>query len=131
MKFIAVQGCTFDVQPKVIGDGVWNGTPPTILSVPSIKCKAGSGIFKTPLMITFPPGCVNSSAAPTADPAIVPASIPTTASKNKADNLLVMLEGDSVDVTFKPLTTAVPPVVVPTTMVVSIKTAGQTKAKAT
>ena len=127
MTLIAVEGCTFDIQPVVPGQGVWNGAPPTVVALPSLKVKAeGKGVYKSPLaLLTAAASVTNPTALATIpDPLPYPVNITTTATKSKADGVLVMLEGDFIDQIFNPTTALGVPV--PTTMRISIKTAGQT-----
>ena len=85
-KFIAVQGCTLTTD---------NATAQaTIIDTPSMKVKAESkGVYKTPLTVQVV-GATQGNFAQTASSV---GNIESTAQKVKADNILVILEGDKTN----------------------------------
>jgi len=99
----------------------------TITSQPSLKVKAGQGVYKTTLMYTFAGGNA-SGFIPGSIATTAPASINSTAQKVKADGALVMLKGDfGVMTCTGTLTSGVPGTIAGP---VEINNAGQTKAQA-
>lgn len=118
-KFIAVQGCT------LITD---NATAQaTIIDTPSMKVKAESkGVYKTPLKVQVM-GATQGSFVQTA-PSI--GNIESTAQKVKAENILVILEGDKTNTPVQ--CPATDPNTGATTTIpvsVTVQQAGQTKVK--
>lgn len=101
-----------------------------ITSVPSIKVKAeGAGVFETPLTYTFSGGNATGY-IPGTVMTIVPQTIPSTAIKVKADNILVMLINDFGTMNAVGTLNPPPPGGTPNTPIVGlveISDAGQTK----
>ena len=86
MKYIAVQGCTLTT------DNVT--AQATIIDSPSVKVKAESnGVYKTPLTVQVV-GATQGNFAQTAPST---GTIESTAQKVKAENILVILEGDKTN----------------------------------
>ncbi|MDA0065078.1 hypothetical protein OFS07_02110 [Brachyspira hyodysenteriae] len=86
MKPVAVQGCT------LITDN--DTAQATIIDTPSIKVKAeGKGVYKTPLKVQVM-GATQGNFVQTA-PSV--GTIESTAQKVKAENILVILEGDKTN----------------------------------
>ena len=109
------------------GSTVTGGTF-TITSTPSVKVKAGgSGVYRGPLTFTFAGGSAPGLVAGSVTGA---GTINPTATKTKADGLLVIREGDSVLVTFTGTNSSPPPPTLNVAGTVEVASAGQTKAKA-
>ena len=86
MKYITVQGCTLTTDNAA--------AQATIIDSPSVKVKAGgNGVYKTPLKVQVA-GATQGNFAQTA-PSV--GNIESTAQKVKADNVLVILEGDKTN----------------------------------
>ena len=112
---IAVDGCTLELS---VGSGTLATTSP-----PSTKCLAeGKGIFKDPLAIL-----ISAVTAPNfTQTAPVAGTIPSTATKNKADGALVMLIDDvSGTITLAGVDSSSNPATLNVTVKISV--AGQTK----
>ena len=116
-KFIAVEGCTLTTD---------NATAQaTIIDSPSMKVKAGGKVvYKTPLKVQVA-GATQGNFVQTT-PSI--GAIESTAQKVKAENILVILEGDKTN------TPVQCPAIDPTTgattgipVTVTLQSAGQTK----
>ncbi|MEI0526051.1 hypothetical protein R4K54_09015 [Brachyspira murdochii] len=117
MKYIAVQGCTLTTD---------NATAQaTIIDSPSVKVKAGGkGVYKTPLKVQVA-GATQGSFTQTA-PSV--GNIESTAQKVKADNILVILEGDKTNMPVQCPATDPSTGATTTIMVtVTVQQAGQTK----
>ena len=124
LENVAVQGC---IASHSAGSTVTGGAF-TITSTPSTKVKAeNKGVLKTPLSVSFTGGTF---------PGLVPGTvfgtgiIASTVAKTKAENVLVMREGDTG--TFTGVGTLPPPAVGtgPATGPIEISSEGQTQAKA-
>lgn len=118
-KFIAVQGCTLTVD---------NSTAQAqIIDTPSMKVKAeNKGVYKTPLKVQV----TAASQGSFIQTAPMVGNIVSTAQKIKAENILVILEGD------KTASPVMCPASDPSTgasmtipVTVTIQQAGQTKVK--
>lgn len=124
---IAVDGATlFQDDPLV----VCTITP---VGIPSITCKAeGKGMLKDGYNITVSAITYPSAGATIPDPAVYPAAFITGATKVKADDTLVLLEGDTTaTISAAPLIPASPsPTPYPITFKIEITVAGQIKVKA-
>jgi len=88
LELIAVQGMTFKfVNPAHSG-------VVTVTGAPSIKVKAGSGVYKDKLTIAISAGTDGTVVNATGS-----GNIPATAAKTKADGSLVLRKGDqSIDI---------------------------------
>lgn len=122
-KLVAVDGCTFKFTDA---SGAPANAMITVTAQPSQKSKAeGKGVYKIPL--TFTLATVMTSKITNGDGATTaPGSMPSTAQKTKADGVLVMLEGDKVDV---PVIGHSGNSTASDVVTVEIAVAGQTKAK--
>jgi hypothetical protein len=119
-KYIVVQGCSMSVT------GVTAGSL-NITSSPSSKVKAGNlGVYRGTVQVQLT-GCTNGTYSQTA-PAT--GNFTTSATKFKADNELVILEGDKATGISVSMQNTVTPFDSQTfTAVVTIDSAGQTKVK--
>ena len=117
MKYIAVQGCTLTTDNAA--------AQATIIDSPSVKVKAGGkGVYKTPLKVQVT-GATQGNFAQTA-PSV--GNIESTAQKVKADNVLVILEGDKTNTPVQCPATDPSTGATTTIMVtVTVQQAGQTK----
>ena len=117
MKLVAVQGCTLTTD---------NATAQaTIIDTPSIKVKAeGKGVYKTPLKVQVT-GATQGSFTQTA-PSV--GTIESTAQKVKAENILVILEGDKTNTPVQcPATDPNTGATTTIPVTVTVQAAGQTK----
>ena len=117
MKFIAVQGCTLTTN---------NATAQaTIIDTPSMKVKAeGKGVYKTPLKVQVM-GATQGNFVQT-DPST--GTIESTAQKVKAENILVILEGDKTNTPVQcPATDPSTGATTTIPVTVTVQAAGQTK----
>ena len=119
MKYIAVKDCI------LITDNT--AAKATIIDAPSIKVKAeGKGVYKTPLKVQVV-GATQGSFTQTT-PAT--STIISTAKKVKADNILVILEGDKTNTPVQcPATDPNTGATTTIPVTVTIQAAGQTKVK--
>jgi len=121
-ELFAVSGC---VLAHGAGSTITGGAF-IITSTPSTKVLAGTGVYKTPLAFTFSGG---SAPGFVAGSVVGGGSIPATSTKNLAESLAVMREGDSVTMnatgTLPPPGGGTGPIAGP----VEISSAGQVKAK--
>jgi hypothetical protein len=125
MKAIAVDGCTFLQNDPLV---VCTIAP---MGVPSIKCKAGTGILEDGFQVMVSAITYPSAGAVTPDPVPYTVAFESTATKVKADGKLVLLEGDlTATINAMPIIPGTPPVQYPVSFKIEIKVAGQTKAKA-
>jgi hypothetical protein len=126
LKETAVLGCTLKISEAPAYEGVI-----TIISMPSLKVKAGSkSIYSGDLEISV--SAATLVAGGFVSPSPITGTIKPTAIKTKADNKFVLRKDDK---TLIPLTgtgynTAVPPVSAPLSFNVEISVAGQTKVTA-
>lgn len=119
MKYITVEDCTLTTD---------NATAKaTIIDTPSIKVKAeGKGVYKTPLKVQVE-GATQGSFTQTAPST---GTIISTAKKVKADNILVILEGDKTNTPVQcPATDPNTGATTTIPVTVTIQAAGQTKVK--
>ena len=119
MKNIAVEDCTLTTD---------NATAKaTIIDAPSTKVKAeGKGVYKTPLKVKVE-GATQGSFTQTAPST---GTIISTAKKVKADNILVILEGDKTNTPVQcPATDPNTGATTTIPVTVTIQAAGQTKVK--
>ncbi|MEI0448300.1 hypothetical protein R4J03_14745 [Brachyspira intermedia] len=117
MKPVTVQGCTLTTD---------NATAQaTIIDTPSMKVKAESkGVYKTPLTVQVI-GATQGNFAQTAPST---GTIESTAQKVKAENILVILEGDKTNTPVQcPATDPSTGATTTISVTVTVQTAGQTK----
>ena len=117
MKYIAVQGCTLTTD---------NATAQaTIIDSSSVKVKAGGkGVYKTPLTVQVV-GATQGNFAQTAPST---GTIESTAQKVKAENILVILEGDKTNTPVQcPATDPSTGATTTIPVTVTVQAAGQTK----
>ena len=116
MKLVAVQGCTLTTD---------NATAQaTIIDSPSVKVKAGgNGVYKTPLTVQVV-GATQGNFAQTAPST---GTIESTAQKVKAENILVILEGDKTNTPVQCPASDPNGATITISVTVTVQQAGQTK----
>lgn len=126
LKEVAVQGFSHSISDSTVVATV----VPT--GVPSIKCKAGgSGICKDGFGMSVSAITVPSAGAVTPDPGPYLPKFSATATKVKADGVLVLRKDDETDaVNATPYIPGSPPTPYPVSFNLKISDSGQSKVKA-
>lgn len=125
LKDVANQGFSYSISdPLVVATVLKTG-------VPSVKCKAGSGICKDGFGMSVSVITVPSAGATIPDPGPYSVQFGATAAKVKADGSLVLRKDDETGmVNATPQIPGTPPVPYPVSFKLTISDAGQAKVRA-